>query len=162
MKKTIGVFGGYRFADLVYHNGQTLPFYNYILNKLKKDNFVINFAKPDLTIASINNLVHKFALKFNFNEVYLSLGEAESTLNVANLMLFMNDFERDLRELIKFLQDNKIVTKIELLKEDNLAIKEINLLINKLSKEYNVIIINEKVDIKIIGNKNFYLSSLYI
>ena len=77
-------------------------------------------------------------------------------------MLFMNDFERDLRELFKFLQDNKIVTKIELLKEDNLAIKEINLLINKLSKEYNVIIINEKVDIKIIGNKNFYLSSLYI
>lgn len=162
MKKRIGVFGSYKMMNLVYSNGEFYPVYNYVLNKLKINNEVINFAKGNLDLFGIKDLVKNTTNVLELEEIYLSLGEVESSLSPDNILLNKENIIKVVEELFTFIKNNKITAKIELLPNDNKSITLINDIIIKLAKEYDITIINETIEIKIIGNRKYFLSSLYI
>ena len=162
MKKRIGVFGSYKMMNLVYSKGEFYPVYNYVLNKLKINNEVINFAKGNLDLIGIKDLVKNMTNVLELEEIYLSLGEVESSLSPDNILLNKENIIKVIEELFTFIKNNKITAKIELLPNDNKSITLINDIIIKLAKEYGITIINETIEIKIIGNRKYFLSSLYI
>ncbi len=162
MKKTAGVFGNYRFMDIAYDNGRILPIYNYVINKLKAEYDVYNFANINANLDSIFKSLKVMTKIFDLDEIYLSLGEAESELNPDNLVLLSKEIEEKIENIFEYININKLHANIELLPETSESVALINKLIIKCADLYKLNIINKNVNIEIIGNKKVILSSLYI
>lgn len=163
MKKSIAVFGGYRFMNMVYNDGNFIPVYNYLINKLKLNNDVTNFAKGTLNLTSQVALIKNMTKACRYDEIVLSLGEFESTLNPSNLLLFMRDIKKELDDLFSYLSTNKIATQVELLPNESKGIELINKLVAKECQKYGIKIMNNNTyQIKEIGKKKLDFCSLYI
>ncbi len=163
MKKSIALFGGYRFMDLMFNDGKFVNTYNYVLNKLKLNNEVTNYAKLNYSLDKQINLIKNMTKVNNYNEIYLSLGEYESQIEPSNLLLFIKNIKDMLNDLFVYLKNNKINTFVELLPEDSKGVSLINKVVRNLCLKYKITIINDnKYIIKQTGKKVLEFASLYI
>lgn len=162
MKKSIAVIGGYRFVTMIYKDGSFIPLYNYVLNRLNLKYNVTNYAKDDISLKEINKLVRSINLNC-YEELYLSLGEYESNKNISKTLLLKDEIKEDIISIFDNLRDFKGDIKIELLPEINKTNKIVNEIVKEVADLYKIKIINnDGHEIKLIGNINLKLSSLYI
>lgn len=133
MKKRLVLFGDSVFQTIEYCEGEYVPIYNKMVNELALDYNVSNFSFRNKPISFHLRLI-KSLMNQDFDEVMLAVGEYETSLNPQSLILLLEDFKRDLREMINFLVSYQVKVTLLLVPGKSL----VNKAILEIADEYRV------------------------
>lgn len=122
MKKRLAIFGGEMFETLKYESREYVPLFNRVVNELKMNYEVYNFALGNKNINFHAKLIENFLEQNNFSTVILGLGEYEVNKDLVTIQEFTKRF----RAILTYLATKKVEVIVYLLEGNSLNVKRIN------------------------------------
>ena len=100
MRKSIAIFGGSLFQDIIYSNGKYIPTNKQASIKLSNNYKIDNYSLQGLSIQRVKKLLLQLPMKELYSDCILALGEADLT--------DVETFATTIEEIIEYLQENHV------------------------------------------------------